>query len=47
MQKVMGEAIREPVGGASHVSHLKVGMRKGWAEGKDIHSGRLEIGLLL
>lgn len=31
------------------MSHLKVGMGKGWAEGKDTlsHSGRLEIGLLL
>lgn len=45
----MGEAIKEPVGGTSHVFHLKVGMGKGWAEEKDTfsHSGRLETGLLL
>lgn len=36
MQKVIGEAIREVVGETSHVSHLKVGMGKGWVEGKDI-----------
>lgn len=49
LQKVMGEAGREPVGGTSKASHLKLGMEKGLVQVKDMsfHSGRLEIGLLL
>lgn len=47
LRQVMGEASREPVGGTSHASYLKVGMGEGWAQGKDMssHSGRFEIGL--
>lgn len=49
LQKVMGEARREPVGGTSKASHLKREMEKGLVQVKDMsfHSGRLEIALLL
>lgn len=49
LQKVTGEASREPVGETSHASHLKLGMEEGRAQGKatSSHSGRLEVSLEL